>query len=150
MARTKPSVRKPARKQLVSQFPVRQPRSSDEESSVRSSASSRSSSSASGGGKANLASPYVTRVKDKEYRDIEYVLHGGMRDLAAELRASIVKNERDCYALSTILEEEGRRFERIHCKYRGRLLSSLVKRANHEEAELLLPKEVREVSRHMF
>jgi hypothetical protein len=150
MARTKPSVRKPARMQLATRFPVRQPRSSDEESSEPSSASSRSSSSASGGGKTNLASPYVTRVKDKEYRDIEDMLHGGMRDLAAELRASIVKNERDCYALSTILEAEGRRLEWIDCKYRGRLLSSLVKRVNNEEAELLLPRDVREVSRRMF
>ena len=150
MARTKPSIRKPARKQLVSRFPVRQPRSSDEESSVRSSASSSSSSGASGGGKANLVSPYVARVKDKEYRDIEDMLHDGMRDLAAELRASIVKNERDCYALSAILEAEGRRLEFIKCKYRGRLLSSLVKRVNNEEAELLLPRDVREVSRRMF
>ena len=117
---------------------------------MQSSASSRSSSGASGSGNANIVSPYVTRVKDKEYRDIEYVLHGGMRDLAAELRAAIVKNERDYYALKELLEGEGRRLERIRCKYRGRLLSSLVRRVNHEEAELLLPKEVREVSRRMF
>ena len=117
---------------------------------MQSSRSSRSSSGASGGGNANIVSPYVTRVKDKEYRDIERVLHGGIRDLAAKLRAALVKNERDCYALSTILEEEGRRLKRIHCKYRGRLLSSLVKRVNNEEAELLLPREVREVSRRMF
>ena len=117
---------------------------------MQSSKSSRSSSSASGGGKATLVSSYVTHVKDKEYRNIEDMLHGGMRDLAAELRAAIVKNERDYYALLQILEAEGWRLERINCKYRGRLLSSLVKRVNNEEAELLLPREVREVSRRVL
>ena len=101
-------------------------------------------SGASGSGNANVVSPYVSLVKDKEYRNIEHVLHGGMRDLAAELRAAIEKNERDYLALLRILEEEGRRLERIRCKYRGWLLSSLVRRVNHEEVELLLSKEVRD------
>ena len=74
---------------------------------MQSSESSRSSSGASGGGNANIVSPYVFIVKDKEYRDIEHVLHGGMRDLATELRAAIEKNERGYYALLKILEEEG-------------------------------------------
>ena len=117
---------------------------------MQSSGSSRSSSGASGGRNASFVLPYISLLKDKEYRDMEHALHGGMHGLAANLHAAIGKNERNLHALSTILGEERQRLESIRCKYCGRLLSSLVRRVNREEVELLLLKEVCKVSPRMF